>query len=74
MNTIDYKGIQYPIVELPNGDNVSTETFENVLLGEDGLPVDKEAEGIDNEIYFYVPDDMIGKPIAEIEQYIAENT
>ena len=69
MDMIEYKGKEYPVVELPNGYCVSTESLENTLI-DNGIPVDDEAEHIDNQIWFYVPDEMITKPAEEIQEYV----
>ena len=69
MVTIEYKGKEYPAVELPNGYIVATESLEEMLIG-NGFPLDDEEEQIDNQICFYVPDEMITKPAEEIQEYI----
>jgi len=67
----------YPYVEVMlhgNLETISTESLSKVLMNDDGTePVSEEAERMDNAIYFYVPDEMITKPLSELKKYILEH-
>lgn len=72
-----YNGKTYPLVQLTcngclNGARVGTESL-NKLIMDDGNYTSKEAEEIDLQIIFYIPDNMIRKPNNEIVKYVNEN-
>lgn len=65
--TIEFQGKEYPVRCIPvhvNGEGwnvlVSTESLERALFENDGVHfVSEEAIEVDEDIYFYVPDDII---------------
>ena len=38
-----------------------------------GMPVDKSAERLDNEIFFYIPDELAEREACEIADYVSDN-
>lgn len=75
--TID--GISYPIRELRLEEyevdvRVSCESLEAVIFDEENEYTSREAQLLDEIIFFYVPDDMIEDASDdELEQYITDN-
>lgn len=72
-----HDGKTYPLVQLRcngclNGAIVGTESLNNIIMN-DGNYTSKEAENIDLQIIFYVPDHIIRKPNNEIVKYVNEN-
>lgn len=70
--TLTFKGREYPAVETQFG-IVATESLEKALLDRRGCPIDSEATYVDNQVYFFVPDDEIKKSVPEIEEYVSNN-
>lgn len=79
---VEFNGVEYDIAEI----EINTEDeWERVwIAGEDlleviidkrcGLPVNLEAENIDCQIYFYVPNDILKLSSKEIAKFIKENS
>ncbi len=79
---IEYKGKKYPVFYLElesdtdawSGESmVATEALMKEIIGDNGLPVDREAEAIDEEIFFYIPDEVAGWKEEDIVEFINEN-
>ncbi len=80
---IEYKGKKYPVFYLElesdtdawSGESmVATEVLRKVLIDDsNGLPVDKEAECVDHDIFFYIPDEVAGWKEEDIVEFINEN-
>ena len=74
MDKATFKGIEYPIrtVDIPGYGQrrVSKRSLEKVLLTKDDCWVNKEAEEIDNSIFFYVPDQMFEDDEADLAKFI----
>lgn len=61
---VNFQGKEYPIKEITLEDGsvtlVSTEALDVALIcDEDGMPISKEAEYIDNKIAYYFPEDEL---------------
>ena len=78
-NFVTYKGSNYLVREIQLSEDetvlVGTETLERALID----PVtsqytDDEAKSIDEEIYFYVPSDMIMKDDDELTEFVKRET
>ncbi len=78
MDTITYKGKEYPIIEVEikkyGVRQIATESLENVLLTEDGIYADDEARAIDESIFFFVEDEYIFKTPSEIAEIVYKAT
>ena len=77
--TIEYQGVTYPVFSLEiTCDNetekvdVSVESLESELLP-DTLWKNKEAEKIDESIFFYIPDSLANGGEYEIRKHIEED-
>lgn len=86
---IEYDGKQYPIyliniidqttidsamnmefIEVP----ISIESLSHKLIDQStGTPVNSMATAIDEEIFFYIPDDMTSKFKDEVADYVTDN-
>lgn len=61
---IQYGRKKYPLffLDIPDEDGnlkqrtISVDSLGIALIGSDGMPVNAEAEKIDNSIFFYIPD------------------
>lgn len=77
--TVEYEGKKYPCREVHGviefGDViVSVESLENQLIYPgSGSPVSREAEKLDEKIFFYVPDDKINLPEDELKAYVEKS-
>lgn len=76
--TITFQGNSYPARVLtimlndePEEVTVSVQSLSDVLMNED-KHVSDEAEQIDNGIYFFIQDDMINLPDAELAKNLDE--
>lgn len=83
IDTISYKGVEYPMLEVNINLNlngrletviVSVESLEKELVSDEGKYIDARAAGIDERIYFYIPDDMADKDEQTIRIFIENNT
>lgn len=77
--TIAYQGVKYPVfsLEINVGDetetvDVSVESLERELIP-DTLWKNKEAETIDETIFFYIPDSLAEREENEIRKHIEES-
>ncbi len=76
---LTYNGVSYPVRELRLTEyevnvRVSGEALEAVLIDEEGEYTSREAQLIDELIFFYVPDDLVlGGSDEEVDQYITDN-
>ena len=76
---ITFEGTRYPVrdVRLEEYEvdvKVSCESLESLILNEAGEYTSREAQLIDEIIFFYVPDDMIEDAGDEsLETYITDN-
>lgn len=52
---------------------IATESLSRKIIDKNGSPIDKRAERIDNDIYFYIPDKIADKKPAEIADYVSDN-
>ena len=76
---IEYHGIRFPVREIQLSEDetvlVGTETLERALID----PVtsqytDDEAKEIDEQIYFFAPDDMITRGDDELTEFVKQET
>ena len=78
MDYFEYKGKNYPYKTIyfqseENAYIVATEELEHVLLP-DGCTYDsEEARCIDEQIFFFVGDDILSQPDDFIEKYVTES-
>lgn len=70
--TLTFKGKKYPAVETQFG-IVATESLEEALLDEHGVPVDQEADDLDCMVYFFVPDGEMSEDVSSVEEYVRNN-
>lgn len=76
MNTIKYNGKEWPLQYVViDGETlrIASEKMKAVLYTDDGLPVDDEAESIDELIYCYVPDKQFRKNEVRLTKYVEDN-
>lgn len=86
---IEYDGKQYPVfliniidqttvesamnmefIEVP----ISIESLSHKLIDQStGTPVNSVAATIDEEIFFFIPDDMTSKSKAEVADFVTDN-
>lgn len=86
---VEYDGKQYPVylvniidqetedsamnmetIEVP----ISVESLSHKLIDQStGTPVNSIATAIDEEIFFYIPDDMASKSEAEVADFVSDN-
>lgn len=83
IETINYKGVEYPMFEININLNlnrrlepviISVESLESEIISDYGAYRDTEAISIDERIYFYIPDDMADKDEQTIRIFIENNT
>ncbi len=85
---IEYNGKHYPVFILNIIDQsdeesaqnmkmtevaVSVESLEGVLIDDSGNPINAEATAIDEEIFFYIPDEMADKEASQIADFVTDN-
>ena len=79
-DSISYNGKEYTVRDVYVSKevgtvNVSVESLSTALCPDGNWNnVSNEATYIDEKVYFYVPDEMINKPIKELKKYIKENS
>lgn len=52
---------------------VSVQSLSNVLINSSGSPVNDEASVLDEEIFFYIPDELAEREACEIADYVSDN-
>lgn len=85
---IEYNGKSYPVFNLnivDQGDEdsaqnmemieveVSVQSLSNVLINSSGSPVNDEASVLDEEIFFYIPDELEYGEASEIADFVSNN-
>ena len=86
---IEYKGKEYPLFDVDIIDQETEESAEDMefmtvtgatqslsdqlIDSATGMPVDKSAERRDNDIFFYIPDELADKEAHEIADYVSDN-
>ena len=68
---MEYKGIEYPVAFVEVDGKVvivATESLERVLMPDGANYADYEARWVDERIFCYVPDEMIGRN--GLEKYV----
>ena len=68
---MEYKGIEYPVAFVEVDGKVvivATESLEHVLMPDGANYADNEARWVDERIFCYVPDEMIGRN--GLEKYV----
>lgn len=68
---MEYKGIEYPVAFVEVDGKVviiATESLERVLMPDGANYADYEARWVDERIFCYVPDEMIGRN--DLEEYV----
>ncbi len=85
---IEYNGEHYPvfdiyIIDQSNEDSaqkmetievsVSVEALERVLIDDSGNPLNAEAAAVDEEIFFYIPDELEYGEASEIADFVSNN-
>ena len=68
---MEYKGIEYPVAFVAVDGKVvivATESLEHVLMPDGANYADNEARWVDERIFCYVPDEMIGRN--GLEKYV----
>lgn len=85
---IEYGGKHYPVFVISIIDqsdeesaqnmkmievSVSVESLEGVLIDDSGNPVNAKATAIDEEIFFYIPDEMEFREASEIADFVSDN-
>ena len=68
---MEYKGIEYPVAFVEVDGEVAivaTESLERVLMPDGANYADYEARWVDERIFCYVPDEMIGRN--GLEKYV----
>lgn len=86
---VSYNGKEYPLFEVDIIDQETEESAENMefmtvtvstqslssqlIDSATGLPVDKRAERLDNDIFFYIPDELADKEANEIADFVSDN-
>lgn len=86
---VEYDGKQYPIYLVNIMDqetvdsamnmefievSISVESLSHKLIDQStGAPIDSKATYIDEEIFFYIPDDMTSKSEAEVADFVSDN-
>ncbi len=75
MDFINYKRKNYPLreIKLPEFGyvNISIETLRDVLLNEDCSYKTKEAQFLDEKIFFFIENDKINLPAKDLKKYFA---
>lgn len=77
-NYFDYKEKRYPCkrIYFPKDDNyytISVESLEKILIPNDGTYDSDTARFIDEQIFFFVPDDMLCGRESMIAQFVENN-
>lgn len=85
---IEYNGKNYPVFNLNIVDQsdedsaqnmemievaVSVQSLSDMLTDSSGSPVNEEARILDEEIFFYIPDELADKEANEIADYVTDN-
>lgn len=86
---VSYNGKEYPLFEVDIIDQETEESAENMefmtvtvatqslssqlIDSATGLPVDKRAERLDNDIFFYIPDELADKEANEIADFVSDS-
>lgn len=79
---IEYEGKTYPVIEAEIstgrggiGFDVTfgTESLETAICDEFGLPKDSEAAIIYHDIREYIPDEIAGRDVTQVEKWIRKN-
>lgn len=85
---IEYNGKHYPVFILNIIDqndeesaqnmemievSVSVESLERELIDDSGNPINAEATAINEEIFFYIPDEMADKEASQIADFVTDN-
>lgn len=85
---IEYNGKNYPVFNLNIVDQsdedstqnmemievaVSVQSLSDILIDSSGSPVNEEARILDEEIFFYIPDELADKEANEIADYVTDN-
>lgn len=77
MDTITFDGVKYPVrlVDLEEFGTVcvGVESMENAMLDDECNLTNEEAEAVDSQIIFYVPDEIIedeGKVISYLNRHL----
>lgn len=86
---IFYNGKEYPLFQVDIIDSETEESAENMevmtvtvateSLSEQlidsatGMPFDKSAERLDEEIFFYIPDELAEREECEIADFVSDN-
>ena len=52
---------------------MSVQSLSNVLINSSGSPVNDEASVLDEEIFFYIPDELAEREACEIADYVSDN-
>lgn len=85
---IEYNGEHYPVFDIYIVDqsdedsaqnmktievSVSVESLEGLLIDSSGNPVNAEAAAVDEEIFFYIPDELEYGEANEIADFVSNN-
>ena len=86
---IFYNGKEYPLFQIDIIDQETEESAKNIefmtvtvatqslsdqlINSATGMPFDKSAERLDNEIFFYIPDELAEREACEIAEYVTDN-
>lgn len=73
-STIEFNGVTYPTREILVPDfgwrTISTHSLNFALCDIHGDYRSDAAQAVDEQIFFFVPDDYIGKPDAELVEFV----
>lgn len=76
-DTITFNGTQYPVRWLGIENTmqcIGTESLSKALLDETtSMPINKEAEQVDDTIFFYVPDAQLNDKATVLRKFIIDN-
>ena len=53
--------------------SVSVESLEGLLIDSSGNPLNAEAAAVDEEIFFYIPDELEYGEASEIADFVSNN-
>lgn len=86
---IEYDGKQYPVYHVNIIDqgtegsamnmktievSISIESLNHKLIDQStGTPINSVADAINQEVFFYIPDDMASKPETEVADFVSDN-
>ena len=77
--TINFDGKEYPaksiLVDVDGTCEeclISVDSLDVALMTKDGAYVSEEARGIDEDIFFFVPDDVIDKDDDALKSFVEE--